>query len=337
MAAQPTVIQQSELLNRLVLDRNSTDEVGHVDQVWMDPAVHRVLGLVCKAGLLRGRRLVFTLDQIHTLGSDSIVITGQPTAAEPNHLQQLESLLGLEVWSEAGQKIGLVTDCLFDLKTGAIRHYLLVPDDWHRLTGNVYQVAPTQIVSYGKKRVMIYEVAAQKLEVYREGLEHKLFQSSETLWEDYADLTDELRSLPHKARKVSNRTRNQLLELSEAARKRAQLLAEQATETAQDLQEQLQTEAQTWTRQARRRSQSWLERMRERAKASEEPIREGDPYLLQGVKETIDVPAEALEAPEQVHKPTTSSSASSYTPEHHPQSETRPDLPDLDLDDDPWI
>lgn len=56
MATQPEVVKQSDLLNQLVLDRNTMEELGHVDVVWMHPPVHRVLGFICKSGFLGTKR-----------------------------------------------------------------------------------------------------------------------------------------------------------------------------------------------------------------------------------------------------------------------------------------
>lgn len=52
MAIPPEVLKQSDLLNQLVLDRNTMEELGHVDVLWMHPPVHRVLGFICKSGFL---------------------------------------------------------------------------------------------------------------------------------------------------------------------------------------------------------------------------------------------------------------------------------------------
>jgi uncharacterized protein YrrD len=64
MASRPTVVQQSELMQALVLDRNTTEDLGRVEMLWMHPQSHRVLGCICKTGFLKARKLAFNLPQI---------------------------------------------------------------------------------------------------------------------------------------------------------------------------------------------------------------------------------------------------------------------------------
>ncbi|NJR69778.1 MAG: hypothetical protein HC771_14785 [Synechococcales cyanobacterium CRU_2_2] len=40
----PIIIRHSELLNRLVLERDTGQEVGRVERLWMYPQAHRVMG-----------------------------------------------------------------------------------------------------------------------------------------------------------------------------------------------------------------------------------------------------------------------------------------------------
>ena len=223
MVAQAPLLRQSRFLNQIVIDRSTTETVGRIEQVWMDPAVHRVLGFVCKSGLLRGRRAVFALPQIHMLGDDSIVLRSSPTKADIEQVRQLESLIGLEVWSEAGQHIGKVNDCVFSLKTGRIQHYLMTLEGWQGFTAGIYQLAPAQIVSYGDRRIMIYDVAAQNLEVYQPGLEQRLNYAREHLKEDYTHWSK-------KALRLTEQAKNRLSHWTEQAAHQVQEIAEQTTD-----------------------------------------------------------------------------------------------------------
>ena len=60
MNTEPKIVRQSELLNRLVLERSTAEEVGRVEQVWLNPQSHKVEGFTCKSGFLGSKKQVLT-------------------------------------------------------------------------------------------------------------------------------------------------------------------------------------------------------------------------------------------------------------------------------------
>lgn len=230
MAEAPS-IRQSRFLNQLVIDRSTTEIVGRVEQVWMDPAVHRVLGFVCKQRLWGTRRDVFALPQIHMLGEDSIVLASSPTRAALEQVRQLESLINLEVWSEAGERVGKVVDCEFNLKTGKVIRYLMTLEGFHSLTSGLYQIFPTQIISYGNQRVLICNAATDNLELFQPGLEQRLIHASEHLSEN---LREDYSQLSQKARQIAEQAKGRLRGWTEQATQRVRELAEQTSEWTED-------------------------------------------------------------------------------------------------------
>ncbi|MGB7413452.1 MAG: PRC-barrel domain-containing protein, partial [Thermosynechococcaceae cyanobacterium] len=92
----PNLIRHRDLLNLLVIDRATTDELGRVEVVWMHPPAHRVLGFICKTGPLGGPKLAFNLNQIDQLGSESVVVKGESVVTNTSEVKLLESLIGLE-------------------------------------------------------------------------------------------------------------------------------------------------------------------------------------------------------------------------------------------------
>lgn len=252
MATQPAVVKQSDLLNQLVLDRSTMEELGRVEVLWTYPAAHRVFGFICKSGFLGKQKTAFKLPQIHTLGTSSILVHSQPEATDSEKVQQLESLLNCEVWSDAGNKIGRITDYLFNLQTGEINYYLFASSGWGGITGSIYQLPPNYILSVGSKRVLVPEGAVRSFAVYREGINQKLSKAREVLKEDYSQVTQELRSFVKQARTVT-----------EQAKTKAQSVAEQAKEKAQSFAEQLQEETHNFTEQAKTRSQEFAEQVQD--------------------------------------------------------------------------
>lgn len=237
-----TLVRQSRFLHQLVMDRSTSEAIGRVETPWMDPAVHRVLGFVCKPQGWGTRRAVFSLPQIHTLGEESIVLRSPATPATLAQVQQLESLLHLAVWSEAGEFIGHLQDCVFNLRTGRVVAYLMVPDGWQRFTGTIYQIAPTQIISYSPEQVMLTETAAQNLAVYEPGVDQRLRDVSQHL---RSDASTEWRSLSERARTLAATAKERWSGLTQQVSEQAREVVGQASETAQAWKQYVQDQFQT--------------------------------------------------------------------------------------------
>ena len=324
MTTQPEVVKQSDLLNQLVLDRNTMEELGRVDVLWMHPPLHRVLGFICKSGFLGTKKTAFKLPQISTLGTNSILVNSKPTETDTEKVKQLESLINCEVWSDAGNKIGKIIDCLFNLQTGTITEYLLVSGGWSEITGNVYLLPPSQILSFGRKRVLVSESATKSFKVYRGGIKQKLTKARESLQEDYIQAAQELRSLAKQAQAAT-----------EQAKERAQMLAEQAREKAQKLKEQLQEETEALARQAQERSETLAEQVKERTQTIGEQVKEGTQSFTQQMQETLD-PAFEEDLDTSPTSPPPANPVSPPTPLNNLSKAPDPLVPEDD-DDEPWI
>lgn len=233
MATRLEVIKQSELLNQLVLDLNTMEELGHIDLLWMHPPAHRVLGFICKSGLLGTKKTAFNLDQIKALGANSVLVNAQPVETDDHKVRQLKSLLGCEIWSDAGNKIGSINDCLFNLKTGAITQYLFVSNSWSGLASGLYLLPPNQILSFGSKRVLVSAAVVKTLSVYRPGIKQKLDQVRNFLKQDYAQVAQDWQTLAKQAKLTTEQAKEQSIKLAQQAKQKGQTLVEQVKEQAQ--------------------------------------------------------------------------------------------------------
>jgi uncharacterized protein YrrD len=229
MSKQPEVVKQSDLLNQFVLDRRSLQELGQVEVLWMYPKVHRVLGFICKSGLLGRKKTAFNLDQLETIGANGVLVNSQPVETDVEKVRQLESLVNCEVWTDAGNKAGRVVDYLFDLETGVIEHYLFISSS---ITGSVYMLPPNYILSLGNRRVLVSEEAVRSFTVYRDGLQERFHKAADFLKEEKTQVTQEFKSIFQQAKERAQIFNEQLKE-------KAELLAEQAKETGQVLVEQV--------------------------------------------------------------------------------------------------
>lgn len=298
MATLPEVIKHSELLHRLVLHRSTMEELGRIEVLWMYPPMHRVLGFVCKAGFLGNKKLAFKLAQVEAIGENGVLTHAQPDETDADRVRQLETLIQCEVWSQAGNKLGKIVDCVFSLRTGAIAHYLVVGDRFSSLAGTVYRLSPERIVSLGRQRVLVAEVALSDLPIYREGLTQKIAHMGHEVKEEYSQVTEELRSLAQRAQVTTQQTATQLKQLAEQAKERAQALAEQALDKADELNEQFRENTQTVRHQAQTTGSVWLQDWQERAAALREDLQAGTAAFTVQAQDIFDaVVEEALDAP----------------------------------------
>ncbi|MEX0270889.1 hypothetical protein AB3R30_17240 [Leptolyngbyaceae cyanobacterium UHCC 1019] len=265
MTTVPETIKHSEILNQLVLNRATLEELGRVEILWMYPPAHRVLGFICKSGFLGNQKSAFKLSQIEAIGVNGILTHSQPDATDAERVRQLESLIHSEVWSNGGEKVGKIIDCVFNLQSGAISEYLMVGDRLSTLAGTIYRLPINRISSLGRKRVLVSDRTIQAFPLYREGIQQKISKASNAVKEDYTQVTQELRSIAQRAQDTTLQTTSQLKNLADQAKDRAQSLAEQAKERAQELNEQIRDGAETLVEQAKETTDNFVERIQEQA------------------------------------------------------------------------
>jgi uncharacterized protein YrrD len=236
MLERPTTYRHSELLHRLVLDRTTAEEFGKVEVVWMHPEAHRVMGIVSKTSLLSKKRFAFKLSQILTIGAEGLIVNSLPVETDTEHVGVLETPIGRELWSDAGNRLGHITDCLFNLETGEITDYLFRSQGWHGYIDSVYKLPARGIVQMGKKRVLAAERAVPLIAAYQEGLEQKV--------------AEEFQSLSETAQSATKRAGQQVRAIAEQATQKAKAVREEfpsqeALKAGRSLLEQLQERAQS--------------------------------------------------------------------------------------------
>jgi uncharacterized protein YrrD/ElaB/YqjD/DUF883 family membrane-anchored ribosome-binding protein len=339
MTTQPEVVRQNDLLNQLVLDRDTLEELGRVEVLWMYPPAHRVLGFVGKTGFLGSKKFAFQLAQIHAIGVNGVLTHSPPEETNAEKVRQLESLIQHEVWSDEGNKIGKISDCLFNLRTGEITHYLFISNGWAGITGEVYQLPPTQILSFGKKRVLVSEGLISSFSIYQEGIPQKLTKARDFLKEE---ATQEWRSLTERAEATTEQAKGRLQNLTGRARERAQQLSQQAREKARSLNERLKEETQTLVEQAKEKSHVLAEQVKEGTQTLGKQVEEGIQTLTVHAEEIIDSVTEeaSKDAPPTSPTPTVNSAPVANSEDAKGakaiDEEDWGDEEDSDLEDEPW-
>lgn len=222
------------------------DEVGRIDVLWMYPQINRVLGFVCKSGFLGSKKTAFKLPQLKSTGEDGVLVTGEGEPTVAAKVKQLESLIQSEVWTDSGEKIGYIIDCLFNYRSGVIVRYLMIPGRLASITDGVYFLPPKAIQSFGQNRVLISADIAENLKPYRKGWKYKLAEMRAAFKEEYVEeVTGDLRSFAQQMQVFSKEAMHTMETWGDRLRDETQGWVEQAKERGQALVEKAKTSGQT--------------------------------------------------------------------------------------------
>ena len=157
-------IKQSELLGKLVINRLTAEEVGRVDQIWVEGKSQQVLGITYRAGLITLKRPMFFWTQVETIGTDSIVITLPTGAVQEKPPESAVTIVGHELWTEDGSKVGVIGDYHLDPETGQITDYLVIRDEWQGMTSGIYRLRPGDVLTVGQHRILATRAAMDHAE-----------------------------------------------------------------------------------------------------------------------------------------------------------------------------
>ncbi|MDB9313681.1 PRC-barrel domain-containing protein [Spirulina sp. CS-785/01] len=200
----PNLVLQSQFHDKLILDRQTTEKLGYVDQFWIDPRSHQVQGMISKSGFFNRSKQYFPWSNLVTLGKDSVLVTESETSAEPP--KKAEIILGHEMWTDTGTKAGRITDFLFNVETGEIATYLFINEGWkNTMLGATYLLQPVAISSVGEKRIIVFETAVEKARKYQEGMGNRW---GDFLQEDYEKTREDVQSIFNKTQKAATKLRD---------------------------------------------------------------------------------------------------------------------------------
>jgi uncharacterized protein YrrD len=235
MNTQPELVQYAEVINRLVLDRRTVEELGRVEQLWLNPQTHQIVGLTCKSGFLGGNKRLFTWEQIEAIGNDSIIVNYDPEEIAPEKPESAISLIGHEVWTDAGNKAGKIIDYLFIPQTGAVAKYLFVSNGWRGIVEGVYSLPASAIANVGSKRVIVPDGVVQEPEFHAEGLNQKANQAAEFLKDDYVKTQGDWGALRRTAQNIAGQVKDKAEQVTNIAKEKlAEVKAKQQDAAQQE-------------------------------------------------------------------------------------------------------
>tara|TARA_B100000214_G_scaffold275335_1_gene205376 strand:- start:175 stop:861 length:687 start_codon:yes stop_codon:yes gene_type:complete len=91
----------------------------------MHPPVHRILGLVSRPSALKLQREVWRLDQLKGITQQEVYVKGPCSMSDEQTLERFPTLVAANVFNRDGQKLGLVSDFVFEPIKGKIQFYLV--------------------------------------------------------------------------------------------------------------------------------------------------------------------------------------------------------------------
>ncbi|MEO1403526.1 MAG: hypothetical protein AAFV72_20080 [Cyanobacteria bacterium J06635_1] len=239
-------IRHAELLNRLVIDVDTTEEVGHVDSLLVDLKRAQVEGMICKTGLLGRQKQTFAWSQVASIGQDSLVVhaaSGQKAegaSGSQDRIAAAQSVLGLEVWTDTGNQLGRIADYVMDPKSGEVLQYLFAAEGLRELTEGLFSLAPSAILSAGRKRMMVSASAAEGAEVYEVGLNQKATEAADFLKSDYAQTQQDLDAFVKGAKTLADKLKQRTQKLSDYTQENLPELTEQLQERTQGIRDRMQ-------------------------------------------------------------------------------------------------
>ncbi len=122
--AIPKKLLLSDLLKHNVRCDKGIDH-GPVVTAWMHTPVHRILGFITRPSNFRLQREVWKLDQLKAINEQEVYVKGGCSITDEQTLERLPTFMNANIFNKAGQKLGLIADFLFEIKTGNIKYYLV--------------------------------------------------------------------------------------------------------------------------------------------------------------------------------------------------------------------
>lgn len=179
-----SLIKRCDLLGSLVIDQNTAEDVGNIAQLLVNIRTHKIEQVKCTSGFLGCTARYFEWNNIRPISKDVILVDGlgKATAEQP---EATGSMVGLEVWSESGAKIGMIGDYYLNLATGMVTDYIFVLNNFKGIAGGAHRLPPTAVINTGHQRMIIMDEVLQSAERFSEGLEDRLTQAFAFITEDY--------------------------------------------------------------------------------------------------------------------------------------------------------
>ncbi|MDY7006169.1 MAG: PRC-barrel domain-containing protein [Cyanobacteriota bacterium] len=230
------VMKHSQLLNRLVLDQKTVEARGRIEKLCLNAQSHYVIGFICKSGVFGKQKKVFTWKQIETIGTDATLVNDRSEQESLDKFNNTINIIGNEVWTDTGEKVGLIVEYLLNIKTGAVVNYLFKSNGWRGILNSVYLLPPEAVSSAGNKRVIVVNSSIENPQFYTEGITQKIGLVQDFLQEDLVKTREHIDVAKREAKKLLVGFQETAKVVKEQAQEKAQVVTEQAKQKVEEFQ-----------------------------------------------------------------------------------------------------
>jgi len=186
--AIPTKLLLSDLLKHNVRCDSGVDH-GPVVSVWMHPPAHRIFGWVSKPSNLRLQREVWSLYQLKGINEQEVYVKGIPSISDDQTLERFPTLMNANIFNRSGQRLGLIADCLFELKKGKIQYYLVSRSNPLIPGTSRWRLSISQIIDKQPGSISCDIDTFEDLPIHKASLREEFFSKSRKWKTQFQDLT----------------------------------------------------------------------------------------------------------------------------------------------------
>jgi uncharacterized protein YrrD len=230
-------LKQSALVGRKVLDLNTAEDLGQLQEIWVDPRYHQVVGFFCESGPLGIRRRYFSWTQLESLSDKAMMISRVP-GVEPHKPKTADRVLSHDVWTNAGDRVGVVIDYRINQETGDVVDYLFTSDAWGGLAAGTYALPAKTIISMNDARLIAPVEVLEAAEVYTGNVAQ---QTAEFLQNDLNRTRQDVGSVVSGAKAIAEKFTKRTKTLADKGKQRLTEAVEQTKDQREAIAEHAQS------------------------------------------------------------------------------------------------
>ncbi len=181
-----TTYQHSELVDIPVLDCQTVETLGQISQLYANPTQQQVAYLVCEQQGIRCAPQMIPWSAVDGLSPKGIFVA-RNIERNRRRVSGLSDLIGYELWSSSGNKVGEIEDYIFNPETGQIREYLFARKGWRGLYESLHRLRTEAIIHIGTQRILASAQAIQTAEPYPDEWSGKLMRLTNHLSAEYTN------------------------------------------------------------------------------------------------------------------------------------------------------
>jgi uncharacterized protein YrrD len=166
----------SELIGLPILTFDSGRKLAHVDDLLVDPERNQVLALLIDGGAFFQSARVIPFGHIQAIGQNAVIVPKSGVIYEVKRLAELQRVLdgrtikGMRVYSERGDRLGIVGDMIIDDHSGEVLYYEVSGGALGDAMKGKRTIVPDEILNMGELVLYVSQATAARLESEQGGV-----------------------------------------------------------------------------------------------------------------------------------------------------------------------